>query len=87
MNAIVVLHDADYKLDHNEITLEEYLKLIKPLEDVVPVIRCENCTFWDRDHISRKGFAKCRTGEGGIRYRNRSDFCSKGARMDGNGND
>ena len=38
MNAIVILHDADYKLDHNEITLEEYSKLIKPLEDVVQIV-------------------------------------------------
>lgn len=52
--------------------------------DAVPVIRCDKCDFWDRDHISCEGLAKCLTGEGGIRYRNRSDFCSKGRKKDGN---
>lgn len=51
--------------------------------DVVPVIRCESCIFWDKAHVSCEGLAKCCTGEGGIRYRNRSDFCSRGAREDG----
>lgn len=51
-----------------------------PTVDAVPVIRCESCIFWDRDHVSREGLAKCCTGEGGIRYRDRSDFCSRGER-------
>lgn len=50
--------------------------------DAVPVIRCDKCDFWDRNHISCEGLAKCLTGEGGIRYRNRSDFCSRGVQMD-----
>lgn len=51
--------------------------------DAVPVVRCGKCNFWDRDHISCEGLAKCLTGESGIRYRNRSDFCSRGERRDG----
>ena len=26
-----------------------------PAADVVPVIRCKECKFWDRDHISVEG--------------------------------
>lgn len=59
----------------------------EPIVDAVPVIRCGKCNFWDKDHISCEGLAKCCTGEGGIRYRNRSDFCSRGARMDGDSHD
>ena len=46
--------------------------------DAVPVVRCDKCNFWDRDHISCEGLAKCLTGESGIRYRSRNDFCSSG---------
>lgn len=42
----------------------------------VEVIRCEQCTFWDRKHISCEGYAKCITGENGIRLRRKNDYCS-----------
>lgn len=54
--------------------------------DAVPVIRCGKCNFWDRNHISCEGLAKCLTGESGVRYRNRNDFCSRGKRKDGDSN-
>lgn len=38
MNAIEILLDAERKLDHNDITLGEYEKLIEPLKDVRPVV-------------------------------------------------
>ena len=58
-----------------------------PTVDAVPVVRCGECNFWDKDHISCEGLAKCLTGEGGIRYRNRSDFCSKGRKREGDHHD
>lgn len=42
----------------------------------IEVIRCEQCTFWDRKHISCEGYAKCITGENGIRLRRKDDYCS-----------
>lgn len=54
-----------------------------PTVDAAPVVRCGECIFWDRCHVSCEGLAKCLTGEGGIRYRNRSDFCSKGRKREG----
>lgn len=53
--------------------------------DAVEVVRCENCQFWDNEHISSEGLAKCVTGESGIRYRRSYDFCSHGERKDENG--
>ena len=53
--------------------------------DVVPVVRCKDCRFWNRDKISVEGLARCNTGETGIRYRTENDFCSRGMRMDGDG--
>ena len=58
-----------------------------PTMDATPVVRCGECNFWDKDHISCEGLAKCLTGESGVRYRNRSDFCSKGRKRDGGNND
>ncbi|MBQ0089619.1 MAG: hypothetical protein KBT27_09840 [Prevotellaceae bacterium] len=54
-----------------------------PTIDSVPVVRCENCQFWDNEHISSEGLAKCITGESGIRYRRSYDFCSRGATQGG----
>lgn len=48
-----------------------------PTIDAVEVIRCGNCEYWNRDNISCEGLAKCVTGESGIRYRTKNDFCSK----------
>lgn len=50
--------------------------------DAVEVVRCENCRFWDNEHISSEGLAKCVTGESGIRYRRSYDFCSCGVRKE-----
>ena len=71
------LYDAD------AITMDG-VKIINqfPLADVAPVIWCENCQFWDNEHISSEGLAKCVTGESGIRYRGSHDFCSRGLRKE-----
>lgn len=58
-----------------------------PVADAVPVVRCNDCKFWDREHISVEGLARCQTGETGIRYRKAIDFCSRGDRMDGEAED
>ena len=43
MNAIKVYEDACRKADNSEITLGEFEKIIEPLMDVEPVIRCKDC--------------------------------------------
>lgn len=58
--------------------LKTVLKRI-PAADVRPVVTCADCKFWGRERISCEGLARCNTGESGIRYRNRNDFCSRGA--------
>lgn len=58
-----------------------------PAADVAPVVRCKDCKYWNRERISCEGLARCNTGEGGIRFRQRNDFCSIGARMDGGQDD
>ena len=47
-----------------------------PTANVVEVIRCEQCKFWNRKHISCEGYAKCNTGESGVRLRRKNDYCS-----------
>lgn len=59
---------------------EEFLKSI-PTADVRLVVTCGECKFWNRECISCEGFARCNTGESGVRYRKQSDFCSYGAYM------
>ena len=49
-----------------------------PAADVVPVVRCRDCEFWERDRITCEGVARCRTGECGVRFRAEHDYCSRG---------
>ena len=49
--------------------------------DAVEVVRCKDCRAWDRGRISCEGLARCNSGEGGIRYRSGSDYCSKGVKV------
>jgi len=49
-----------------------------PAADVVEVVRCRECEFWERDRITCEGVARCRTGESGVRYRSGHDYCSRG---------
>ena len=60
--------------------------IVLPVEvgDMRPVVTCAECEFWGGEHISCEGFARCNTGESGIRYRKRYDFCSRGKKMEGN---
>ena len=51
-----------------------------PAADVVEVVRCKDCKFWNRGKISCEGLARCITGETGIRFRNGYDYCSRGVR-------
>lgn len=83
MDAVKIIMDAQWRLEVGDITREQYEELIAPLRDVEAVVRCGKCNFWDRNHISCEGLAKCCTGEGGIRYRSSNDFCSKGRKRDG----
>lgn len=55
-----------------------------PAADVRPVVTCGECEFWNRERISCEGLARCNTGESGIRYRNRHDFCSRGKKREEN---
>ena len=79
---LINVDELEYiQIGTNAYVRAEDILLATPV-DAVPVIRCDKCDFWDRDHISCEGLAKCLTGEGGIRYRNRNDFCSKGRKKE-----
>lgn len=77
-----------------EEVLEEINKI--PAADVVEVVRCCKCIYWDRDTIRHQGNdfrdwneAEClvlaeRDGYNEInRYTEADDFCSRGERKDG----
>lgn len=59
-----------------------YVMLMKR-PTVIPdkIIHCRECEFWRRPP-SCEGLARCETGEAGIRYRSKNDFCSRGAKME-----
>lgn len=65
-------------------TTDAFIEIIKEQEtaDVREVVFCGECEFWNRERISCEGLARCNTGEGGIRYRNRDDFCSRGKKRE-----
>lgn len=63
-----------------------YYDAIKEIDSVSPdeargVVHCYECKFWRRPP-SCEGLARCETGETGIRYRSKNDFCSRGAKME-----
>ena len=45
------------KLEHDEITLEEYEKLCAPLRNVVEVVRCKDCINYK--YIDNFGWSCC----------------------------
>ena len=88
MNLLELLRDADRKLDHGEITIGEYEKMIAPLKDAVPVVRCKDCKHWKTaEGVKLSKRLKCCTYHIGHKYvRCDEDFCSRGERKDGNDN-
>ena len=56
------------------------------LDEVCGVVHCGECKFWRRPP-SCEGLARCETGETGIRYRTKNDFCSCGMKMEVGEND
>lgn len=53
---------------------------IQPTADVAPVVRCRDCKYW-QDNNDGYPHEECRWGHG--ETPNDDDFCSYGARMDG----
>lgn len=46
-NALKEIEHIQWLCDHNDITIGEYKELVKPWEDVEPVVRCKDCTHYD----------------------------------------
>ena len=89
MNAITYYSEAIKKVDEGEITIGEYERLIKVLRDVEPVVRCRDCKYWKTaEGINLSKRLKCCTYHIGNKYvRCDEDFCSRGERKDGDGNE
>ena len=82
--AWTILEGMGVSAKHNERLAEEVDAVVDdiPAADVRPVVTCGECEFWNRERISCEGLARCNTGESGIRYRNRDDFCSRGKKRE-----
>ena len=50
MNAFEIIEKANYDIDHDKITLNEYLDRIKITKDVKPIIYGEWISGIDKDH-------------------------------------
>lgn len=66
--------------------IETYIENASTI-NAVPVVRCGECEFWERDRISCEGVARCRTGESGVRFRAKHDYCSRGVLKGKDGDD
>lgn len=53
-----------------------------PTVDAIPVVRCKDCKYWER-YTKSLGYCKDLYGFG--RWWRPDDFCSRGARKDGDG--
>lgn len=51
-----------------------------PAADVVKVVRCKDCQYWDKAMVNEKGFLICPASGMDITS---DDFCSYGERKDG----
>lgn len=78
MNAVEVIHKAEWEADHNLITLGEFEKKIEPLKDVEIVVRCKDCKHQDPDRLNDgSGCYVCRKGHG---WKPDNWFCADGER-------
>ena len=65
--------------------LESYQKAVfyeiedAPTVDAVEVVRCKDCTYWDKAVVNKKGFLICPASGMEIKC---DDFCSYGERKD-----
>lgn len=75
MNLIELLRDADRKLDTGEITIGEYEKMIAPLKDAVPVVRCKDCK-----HNPKLEWFGCPMASLSEKQRPETAWCWKGER-------
>lgn len=70
---------SKFAADVIETVQDEYLKKC-PVVDAVPVVRCENCRYWERWEtiagVSNKGYCLCHNVDG----IEADDFCSYGER-------
>lgn len=78
INFFELLRIADLKLDHGQITIGEYEKMIAPLKDAVLVVRCKDCKNWDRTWKSgRPNYHYCPITDG---IHNGFWYCADGDR-------
>lgn len=54
----------------------DFVKVFQPV-DVVEVVRCKDCTYWDKATVNKHGFLICPASGMDIMH---DDFCSFGER-------
>lgn len=69
--------DADHKTDLIQVHQALEKAVVEDTNVPDKIVHCSECGFWDSPP-SCEGLAKCATGESGIRYRSKNDYCSKG---------
>lgn len=45
MDAVRIMVKAEFDCEHGHITIGEYQKILDPLHDVEPIVRCEDCKY------------------------------------------
>lgn len=71
---------GSYCLDNVFNWLAEEFEITEPRTDVAPVVRCKDCKYW-QDNNDGYPHEECRWGH--EETPDADDFCSYGARMDG----
>jgi hypothetical protein len=73
------LLQKQFEKQSDKITISEVIRLVnsQPKADVVEVIRCKNCEYWDKRTVNDKGFVICPVSGMEIHT---EDYCSYGER-------
>lgn len=72
--------DTEYKRGCSEV-FDYYKKIVEnaPIADVVEVVRCKNCKYYEPHGNGTFGLCKCRKCKG---IRGENDYCSYGERKE-----
>ena len=75
--------DRKHANEHFILGIESVIEFVEnlPAADVAPVIRCEECRYYQNAKINKKGFLICPASGMEI---TEDDYCSYGERKEGN---
>jgi len=81
MDAVRIMVKAEFDCEHGNITIGEYQKILDPLHDVEPIVRCKDCILRGDEHKCVVAYLAKQKNLPLFLYDNRGEwFCADGKR-------